>query len=266
MKDRRTVLKELGTGVAIVAAGGTGVAAGRDGGGGGGGDGDAKLRAAHAVPDAPAVDVYVGVAPEDDDPTVAGLEFGEVTGYLELAAGEYEVTVTVAGKTNPVGPTPITVDLAAEDYTAAATGNLSPEGDEDGFGLDVFEDKLGVLDDGDGRVRAYHLSPDAPAVDVAVADEDDEPALFLAQGIEFGEAGGNVEVEAGTYPVAVYPAGSSDPVFGPVDVTVEDGEVLSAFAEGELSPESGDSGFTVVTSSEDAAPPDRADRGRGRGN
>jgi hypothetical protein len=68
-------------------------------------------------------------------------------------------------------------------------------------------------------------------------------------------------VAAGTYPVAVYPAGSSTPVFGPVEVTARDGEVLTAFAEGELDPEGDEPGFQPVLAYEEAAP---FGRGKGR--
>lgn len=107
-----------------------------------------------------------------------------------------------------------------------------------------------------------HAVPDAPAVDVAVVDNDGHPAVYLAQNLEFGEAGPNVEVAAGTYPVAVFPAGSTNAVFGPVDVEVRDGEVLTAFAEGELSPEGDEPGFRPVLAYEEAAP---FGNGRGRG-
>jgi hypothetical protein len=239
MYERRDVLARIG-GATLAVAGGASLPAAAE-------DGEAKVRVAHAVPDAPAVDVLV-----NGDVAVAGAEFGDVTGYLELPAGEYDVAINVAGTDSTVFDTTLAVE--GEDYTVAATGNLNPEGDEPGFGLDVFEDKLGRLFGDDGRVRAVHLSPDAPAVDVAVAGADDEPAVFLAQGIEFGEAGPNVEVAAGTYPVAVYPAGATDPVFGPVDVEVREGEVLTAFAEGELDPEGDEAAFAPVLAYEEAAP------------
>lgn len=235
---RRKTIKGIGAGTAVLVGGVNPVGAA---------DGDAKLRAAHAVPDAPAVDVLV-----NGNVAVADLAFGDVTGYLEVPAGEYDVAINVAGTSTTVFSA--TIELAAEDYTAAAIGNLEPEGDEPGFTVDIFTDKLGVLDSGDGRVRAYHASPDAPAVDVAVADANDEPAIYLAQDLSFGSAGPNVEVAAGTYPVAVYPAGSSTPVFGPVDVTIREGEVLTAFAEGELEPEGDEAGFQPVPAYEEAAP------------
>lgn len=242
---RRKTIKGIGAGTAVLVGGVNPVGAA---------DGDAKLRAAHAVPDAPAVDVLV-----NGNVAVADLAFGDVTGYLEVPAGEYDVAINVAGTSTTVFSA--TIELAAEDYTAAAIGNLEPEGDEPGFTVDIFTDKLGVLDSGDGRVRAYHASPDAPAVDVAVADANDEPAIYLAQDLSFGSAGPNVEVAAGTYPVAVYPAGSSTPVFGPVDVTIREGEVLTAFAEGELEPEGDEAGFQPVPAYEEAAP---FGRGNGR--
>lgn len=242
---RRKTIKGIGTGTAVLVGGVNPVSAE---------DGDAKLRAAHAVPDAPDVDVLV-----NGNVAVADLAFGEVTGYLEVPAGEYEVAINVAGTSTTVFSA--TIELAADDYTAAAIGNLDPEGEESGFTVDLFTDKLGVLDSGDGRVRVYHASPDVPAVDVAVADADDEPAVYLAQELTFGSAGSNLDVAAGTYPVAVFPAGSDTPVFGPVDVSVREGEVLTAFAEGELDPEGDEPAFQPVLAYEEAPP-----FGRGRGN
>lgn len=206
---------------------------------GGAADGDAKLRVAHAVPDGPAVDVLV-----DGSVAVADLAYGNLTGYLELPAGEYDVSINVAGTPTSVFST--SIELAAVDYTAAAIGNIEPEGEEAGFTVFVFTDKLGVLDAGNGRVRVYHASPDAPAVDVAVADTGDEPALYIAESLSFGSPSLNSEVAAGAYPVTVYLVGSDTPVFGPVDVTVREGEVLTAFAEGELEPEGDEPGFQPV--------------------
>jgi len=89
-------------------------------------DGDAKVRVAHASPDAPAVDVYVDESPEDAEPTVAGVEFTDITGYLELPAGEYDVTITAADSDEAVPPTPVTLDLGDDDYTVAAVGETRP--------------------------------------------------------------------------------------------------------------------------------------------
>jgi hypothetical protein len=123
-QNRRTVLKTVGSAGVFVAAGvGTVSAKG----------GDAKLRAAHAVPDAPAVDVLV-----DGNVAIEDLAFGEVTGYLEVPAGEYDLAINVAGTSTTV--LDATVELDGEDYTAAAIGHLSPERSEPGFSVDLFQD------------------------------------------------------------------------------------------------------------------------------
>jgi hypothetical protein len=86
--------------------------------------------------------------------------------------------------------------------------------------------------------------------------------VSITSGEAENSTGPTVEVGAGTYPVAVYPAGSSDPVFGPVHVEVRAGEVLTAFAEGELDHEGDEPGVAPVLAYEEAAP---FGRGRGRG-
>jgi hypothetical protein len=62
--------------------------------------GSVRVRAMHGAPSAPAVDVYV-TAPGADlataAPTLAGVGFGDVSDYLEVPAGDYQVRVTPAG-------------------------------------------------------------------------------------------------------------------------------------------------------------------------
>jgi hypothetical protein len=62
--------------------------------------GNVKVRAIHGAPSAPAVDVYV-TAPGADiaaaTPALSGVLFGDVSDYLEVPAGSYQVRVTPAG-------------------------------------------------------------------------------------------------------------------------------------------------------------------------
>ena len=62
--------------------------------------GSVRVRAIHGAPSAPAVDVYV-TAPGADlataTPALTGVEFGDVSSYLEVPAGDYQVRVTPAG-------------------------------------------------------------------------------------------------------------------------------------------------------------------------
>jgi hypothetical protein len=83
----------------------------------------AKLRVLHASPSAGPVDLYVvarGVSIAQATPAFTAVPFKADTGYVSLAAGQYDVVVTPAGsKTAAIGPAPITV-AANGVYTIAA--------------------------------------------------------------------------------------------------------------------------------------------------
>jgi hypothetical protein len=245
--NRRTVLKGIGAGTALLAAPVGAGSAESD---------EAGLRVAHASPDAPAVDVYV-----DGSAVVEGLEFRSVTEYLELEAGEYDIAVNVAGtETTVFSADGVTLD--SEEYTAVALGEVSDDDTE--FTVSLLEDTNGANLDSEFRLRAIHASPDAPAVDVTVNDD----AVTLFEDVSFGESSGYTIAAAGEYDVEVRPAGGGDPVIDVDGVTFEDGSTYTAFAVGYLSPDDdpGDDAIDLALREDKGAPPRGDGNGNGNGN
>lgn len=188
-------------------------------------DGEGQVRAAHLSPDAPAVDVLV-----DEEPVLENVEFGDVSDYLNLSAGEHNVTIQVSEDTSTVFEGNVTVE-ADTQYTLAAVGEVS----EDTFDVAVFEDDFETPAEGDASVRLIHASPDAPAVDVTVAESGDT----LFDNATFANATDYATVPAGDYSLEIRPATEADDgeVVTTANVTLENGTVYSAIAAGYLAPD-----------------------------
>lgn len=188
----------------------------------------ARVRVVHASPDAPAVDILV-----DGSAAFTNVPFQSISDYAELPAGTYNVQVVPTGETEPV-VIEADLDLAAgQDYTVVATGlleNIEPL---------VLEDNNGEPASGKAHVRFVHASPDAPAVDIAVAGG---PVVF--SDIAFQGTGTYTPVDAMSYDFEVRPAGSEDVALEVPGVALEAGNVYTVFAMGLLD----DGSLTAVPS------------------
>ncbi len=184
----------------------------------------ADLRVVHASPDAPNVDVIVNN--NFGAPLFSNAPFTGVTNYVAVPTGLYNVKVVPAGQTQPaVIDADLNID-GALDYTVAATGLLA------GITPTVYVDD-NTLDPNNARIRFIHLSPNAPAVDIAVANGG--PVLF--GDVMFRENGGYINVPAGTYPLEVRVAGTSTVALTLDPLTVNSNTVYSVFAMGLLQSE-----------------------------
>lgn len=192
----------------------------------------ARVRAVHASPDAPNVDILV-----NGIPAFTNVPFQAVSSYATLPAGTYNIKVVPAGSAAPVViDADVTIE-AGNDYTVAATNVLAS------ITPLVLVDDNSAPAAGNAHVRFVHASPDAPAVDVAVAGG---PVLFADY--EFGEFSPYTPVPAGTYDLEVRLAGTTTVALPLPGITLEAGKVYTAFAMGLV----GDGTLTAVLSVDNA--------------
>ena len=172
-----------------------------------------NIRVAHFSPDTPAVDIYV-----NGEVAIAALEFPNVTDFVTLPAGSYELAVAPAGTSlaeAAIGPA--TFDLPADAFlTVAAIGSLS----NGTLTAAIIPTNLGDLAEGSARVPVFHGIEDAPTIDVLANGS------VLISALSFpGSAGGNdgifeLDVPAGTYDLQVVPTGATEPVVIDLPATV----------------------------------------------
>ncbi len=191
---------------------------------------EARVRVVHASPDAPAVDVWV-----DGAIAFSNAPFKGITDYAKLEPGTYSVQVTPTGATEPI-VIDANLDLAtATDYTVIAVGqlaNIEPL---------VLIDNNSAPAAGKAHVRFVHASPDAPAVDIAVANGG--PVLF--SNVSFKGVGDYLPVDAGTYDLEARIAGTDTVALSVPGVMLADGTVYTIFAMGLAS---GEPALTAVPS------------------
>lgn len=193
--------------------------------------GDAGVRALHAAPSAPAVDVAAISFPFGELATFAG-----ATGIV-VPAGEVALDVYAAGGAEAL--LGFSADVA-EGSVTSAIAYLGDEGAELGLFPTTGPDFAGETDL--AALRVFHGLAGAPAVDIYVncgegfagcaaetgLDENEDPIIIapygqgdrLATGIAFETLTDYLVVESGTYEVFVVVEGTDAADFAPEDVLV----------------------------------------------
>lgn len=177
----------------------------------------ANLYVLHAVPEL-TVDVWVEgeVLLEDFTP-------GTLTDPLDLPAGDYEVVITAANDpiTSPaIGPATLTL-AANTSYTVVA--HLDAAGAPTAT---LFTNDLSTIPAGQGKLTVRHTAA-APAVDVLA-----NGAAAFTNLTNPKEVKANLAV--GTISASVAATGTTAPVIGPADVTIQEGVNTIVYAWGSL--------------------------------
>lgn len=179
-----------------------------------------RVMAVHASPDAPAVNLLV-------DGTIAGtgLAYPNATAYLPVAAGTRNLKVNLAAAPGTtVIDAPVTV-AAGTNYTVWAANfaaSIEPV---------VTIDDLTPPAAGKAHVRFVHLSPDAPAVDVAL-----DGGAVVFPNVSFKGFTAFTPLDAGSYDLEVRLAGTSTVALDVPPVTLEAGRIYTVWARGSAAP------------------------------
>ncbi len=167
--------------------------------------GNLLLRVVHAAAAVPAVDVYLTAADADlgtATPAVSDASFRAGSGFLEIPGGEYRIRVTPTGTTDVVFDSgPVTLAAGAK-LTVAALPSQNRIAPIDLVALtgDSAAPTL-VINDNRALLRAAHLSPDAPNVDIYV------DGVQVLVNVAFRDVTDYLVVESGARNVSVNLAG-----------------------------------------------------------
>ncbi len=179
----------------------------------------ANVLVTHASPNAPGVDLLVDGAKQNS----AALEFPNNTGYLKVTSGSRNIKVNVAGTATTVidATLPLTQDA---NYSVFAIDSVSK------ISALVIADDLTAPAAGKAHVRFVHLSPNAPAVDIAVASS----GAVVFGNKAFKEYSAFTPLDAGTYNLDVRVAGTKTVALVLPAITLEAGKIYTVFAKGFL--------------------------------
>ncbi|MBK8643621.1 MAG: DUF4397 domain-containing protein [Saprospiraceae bacterium] len=179
----------------------------------------AKVLVTHASPNAPGVDLLV----DNNKQNSAALNFPNNTGYLKVESGTRNIKVNVTGTSTTVIEANL---MLAKDnnYSVFAVDSVS------NISAIVLADDLSAPAAGKAHVRFIHLSPNAPAVDVAVASS----GAVVFGNKKFTEYTAFTPLDAGTYNLDVRVAGTSTVALVLPAITLEAGKIYTVFAKGFL--------------------------------
>ncbi|WP_251358408.1 DUF4397 domain-containing protein [Kangiella sp. TOML190] len=192
--------------------------------------GQFTLQVLHAASNAPTVDIYLTAPGEDISslvPTVT-LAFKDSLSPTDIAAGDYQIRITATGAKDVVydsGALTLTegalLNLVAVTNTGPGTSPVNL--------LALSADGAATLYDAAKAtdLRVFHLSPDAPAVDVVANDDFANPLLT---NVAFPEFSDYLTLAADDYNVKVVPTGASTPAVIDADVSLTTGISYSVLA------------------------------------
>lgn len=179
----------------------------------------AKLMVVHTSPDAPGVDLLV----DNIKVNSSALTFPNNTGYLPVLEGTRNLKVNVSGSTT-------TVINANVNFPKNTSQTLFAVDSVSKLSTVLLSDDLTAPAAGKAHVRFVHLSPNAPAVDVALANA----GAVVFPNTAFKGSSAFTPLDAGTYNLEVRVAGTQTVALPLPGIVLEAGKIYTVFAKGFL--------------------------------
>ena len=207
---------------------------------------EGRVRAIHAIGNAPAVDVLA-----DGSVAAGALAFGNKSPYASLSAAAHTITVRATGQSTALLTATPTVAVNT-DYTFVAAGRL-------GATTGPTPRLIAITDAasppaGQASIRVVHASPAAGNVDVYATSPtaDITTATPVLTNVAFGAVGSPLNVAAGTYRFRVTPTGTKTVAIDVNNVAVAAGKYV-AVAVGDNAPGTGAaSAFAILLFAENS--------------
>jgi hypothetical protein len=162
------------------------------------------LRLGHLAPFAPGA-ATADVRLFDGTPVLENVNFGDVTGFIPLDAGIYDLIITTPG-----GATTL-IDLAPVTFAEGTIISAFVSGEADNQDLGTFALPSGeegfFLPLANAYLQVAHLAPFAEDASVTIALNGTDALTDFG----YGDSTGYISLTPGTYDVAVTPTGSMDP-------------------------------------------------------
>lgn len=174
------------------------------------------IRILHAVPNAPALDVYA-----NGTPIARNLSYRGFTEYMTLAAGTYNIEIYAAGRRDtPILRTSITLP-GRSIFTIAAAGR-SPN-----ISLLPIAEPRAMMPPGMVMIRFSHLSPNTPGVDIALPD-----GTILFRDVRFGETTQYIPVVPSTYRLQIRTTGTNRVILDVPNINLAANRYYTVYAIG----------------------------------
>ena len=178
----------------------------------------------HASPDAPDLDVILDDEPLFNQP----LEYTDFTDYLQFYTGSRDLAFNTYNATTELADTTFNFqnNKAYSVFVVDELSNLSTV---------IVEDEAETPGSGEAMVRFVQLSPDAPALDLTIGEEDS----LVFSDRSFKQITDFTEIDADSYPMVLTDSETLDTLVSVSDADLDAGKIYTIIARGFLDTPSG---------------------------